>query len=61
MSYPLHCPKCNADLRGEPIPEKDREMFGGHTHFLKVISIYNRDRDRTVKWKCPDCGHEWDV
>jgi len=25
-----------------------------------VIGIYDRDRDRTTHWKCPDCGAEWE-
>lgn len=26
----------------------------------RAIGIYDIDRDRTVKWKCPDCEGEWD-
>jgi hypothetical protein len=26
----------------------------------REIGIYDMDRDRTVKLKCPDCNHEWD-
>jgi rubrerythrin len=55
----MNCPKCKSDLTGEPIPDKDREAFGG-THFERQIGIVDRDKDRVVKWKCPDCGHEWE-
>ncbi len=55
-----NCPKCNADMRGDPIPEKDRERFGNKTHFSRVIGIYSIERDRTTHWQCPDCGHEWE-
>lgn len=27
--------------------------------FKREIAIYDRDRDRTVAYRCPDCGHEW--
>lgn len=57
---PARCPKCDADLRGELIPEALRaEYYGGKTHYLRAIGIYDRGRDRTVAWRCPDCGHEW--
>lgn len=26
----------------------------------RKIGIYDMHTDRTVKWKCPDCEHEWD-
>ena len=44
-----NCPQCNSDLRdvehGPP--------------FKREISVYCRDRDRTVAYRCPDCDHEW--
>jgi hypothetical protein len=46
---PLNCPSCNADLRDhEHGPPGKRE-----------IAIYDRMLDRTVAFRCPDCGHEW--
>lgn len=53
-----HCPSCGTDLRGEPIPEADREHYGEATHYRRVIAIYSRERDRTEGWRCPDCGYE---
>jgi hypothetical protein len=53
-----HCPKCNADLQGDPIPEKSRHLYGA-THFSRRMALYDQGRDRTVAFKCPDCGHEW--
>lgn len=50
------CPHCGADLRGVEIPEKSRESFGGATHFLRVIGVYNDVIDGTVGFQCPDCG-----
>lgn len=52
------CRFCGANLQGEPIPVKDREAYGA-THFSRIISIYDRALDRTVAYKCPDCGKEW--
>lgn len=53
------CPR-GCDLRGAPIPEEHREFYGStETHFSRAIGIYDRDRDRTVEWHCPDCGVSW--
>lgn len=52
------CPKCGMELRGDPIPEASRHKYGA-THFGREIAIYDMDRDRTVAYRCPDCGHGW--
>jgi|SRR6516165_2808211 hypothetical protein len=49
----------NVGLDGGPIPENDRGLFGGADRFSRAIAVYDREKDRTVKWQCPDCGHEW--
>ncbi|MFD1445778.1 hypothetical protein [Oceanobacillus profundus] len=54
-----NCPYCNADLQGEPILNEDQEWYGA-THFTRKIGMYDLEKDRTIKWKCPDCGGEWD-
>jgi len=59
MSELTNCPSCKVNLQGDPIPEASRETYGGSTHFKREIGIYDRDLDRTVAWRCPDCGHEW--
>jgi len=28
--------------------------------YSRMIGVYDRDRDRTVEWLCPDCGVRWD-
>lgn len=28
--------------------------------FGKQIGLYSMEKDRTVAWKCPECGHEWE-
>lgn len=53
------CPKCGTNWLAERIPEKDRESYGGATHFRRVIALYDLERDTTVAWKCPDCGEEF--
>jgi len=55
MSAPTECPKCKADLRQKPPPH-----YRGRGDLSRVIGIYDRDRDRTTHWKCPDCGAEWE-
>jgi uncharacterized protein with PIN domain len=49
------CPECGADLRGEEIPPEQRAMFGGATHGSRLIGIYDRARERTECYRCPDC------
>jgi hypothetical protein len=56
-----NCPFCGVSFQGDPIPEGLRaEYYGGSTHYSRLIAIYDRDRDRTVAWRCPDCHKEWD-
>ncbi len=71
-----HCPNCNADLDGGSIWEHffqetgseekaDRiaKMYGANRErgkFGRAIGLYDRDKDCTVGWKCPDCGHAWE-
>jgi DNA-directed RNA polymerase subunit RPC12/RpoP len=64
------CSHCGADLRGPTIPNDYRYMHGnlticeygcgGEPHYSRLISIYDRQLDRTIAWQCPDCGHEED-
>lgn len=53
------CPACGADWQGDEIPATHREHFGGKTHYRRLIAVYDRDKDRTVAWRCPDCKEEW--
>lgn len=59
MPVPIVCPYCQANLQGEEISPADRSVFGGATHFSRVIGIYCHQADATVSWQCPDCGNEW--
>lgn len=62
MSEPFEtCPACKADMRDQPIPQEylDKGYYGKDaTHYLRTIGVYDRRRDFTVAWRCPDCGHE---
>ncbi|GGA91549.1 hypothetical protein [Ornithinibacillus halotolerans] len=53
------CPHCNASLQGDPIPEDEQKHYRA-THFTRKIGMYDLEKDRTMKWKCPDCNWEWD-
>lgn len=53
------CKVNGCDLRAGEIPEKDREMFGGHTHFSHLIAITSRDLDRVTEYLCPKCQARW--
>jgi len=55
MSAPTECPKCKVDLRERWMDANGQEAEGS-----RVIGVYDRDRDRTTHWRCPDCGHEWE-
>lgn len=46
-------------MQGSEIPEEMQHLYGGATHFSRVIGIYSMDEDRTIAWQCPDCGQEW--
>lgn len=55
------CPFCHSSLIGEEIPSHEREMFGGITHFSRLIGIeVPRKADSVLAWKCPDCEKVWD-
>ena len=75
MSEHGHCPNCGVDLDGGSIYEhflkeygdeakalETAKMYGAdkeHGQWGRHIGIYDRDLDRTVAHKCPDCGHQW--
>lgn len=52
------CPFCGANFQGESIPEEQQEMFGGSTHFSRLIGV--SDWDSVYAWQCPDCKRVWD-
>ncbi len=59
------CPHCGADLVGDQIDpdvadQYAGEWYNGKKYFSRRIGLYDMGLDRTVKWKCPDCGGEWD-
>jgi predicted RNA-binding Zn-ribbon protein involved in translation (DUF1610 family) len=68
------CPHCGSDLRGPEIsrtwylaygydpdgrPATCRDGCGHPPHYSRLGSVYDRWRDRTVAWQCPDCGRKW--
>ncbi|KMY48353.1 hypothetical protein [Peribacillus loiseleuriae] len=54
------CPHCNANLQGDPIPKESQKYYKS-THFTRKIGLTKVERDRILKWQCPDCNKEWDV
>lgn len=34
--------------------------YGVNNRWGRQIAIYDIDKDRTVKYKCPDCGQTWE-
>lgn len=53
------CKVNGCDLKGIPIPEKDRHLFGGKTHFSQMIAISDRKKDRVTEYLCPKCMARW--
>lgn len=54
-----NCPHCGVSLWGDEIPEKDREHYSPPYRWRREIGIYDRDKDRTVEFECPDCHKRW--
>ena len=57
MNPPRHCPECKADLKGDPIPEANRQYYGKETHWCLWIGLYDMRKDRTTHYMCPKCKH----
>jgi len=53
------CPSCGASFDGGPIPENIRQHYGPPYRWSRRIAIVDRDLDRCVAYRCPDCAHEW--
>lgn len=45
------CPSCHANLD---------DSSPGFPNGTRRIAIYDRERDCTVAYRCPDCGYRWD-
>lgn len=54
-----YCPHCNANLQGDPIPEKSQKDYNA-THFSRIIGMTSVEADRILYWQCPDCSGTWD-
>lgn len=35
-------------------------LYGEGSRFSRIVGVYDVRLDRTVAWRCPDCGQEWD-
>ena len=69
------CPKCKTDLSGGLIYETFLKKYEDEQKALKTaamygatkttgrwgreIGVYDVERDRVARWRCPDCGHEF--
>ena len=46
----------------EELALKTAAMYGaskGHGRWGREIARYSLEEDRTIGYRCPDCGHEW--
>lgn len=56
------CPLCNADLRGDPIPQEyiDKGYYGKSRWYSRMIGVEIRGvYDGVLYYACPDCGGAW--
>ena len=52
------CPNCGTNLDNGPIPvEIAARYYSAPYRWQREIGIV--EHDRVVRWKCPDCEHEW--
>jgi len=58
QTRPEFCPFCNSSLIGGPIPKEDQHFFG-QTHWSRKIGLYDRGKDMTTEYECPDCKKRW--
>lgn len=56
-----NCPNCNLNLIDKPIPQEYHEYHYPPYFYRKEIGIYDRDKDSTVAYRCPNCKFEWKV
>lgn len=46
----------------EKLADASASMYGAtrtEGQWGREIGIYDREKDRTVEYQCPDCGHTW--
>lgn len=69
------CPSCQMHLEGELIYDTFFNITGDHEAALETAALYGATQttgrwgrakgvyciqsDRTVKYECPSCGHQW--
>ena len=55
--FPKDCPHCLSDFKGEPIPDRHRHLYGGASHYSRLVGIeVPGEYDGTLYYVCPDCG-----
>lgn len=71
-----YCPNCKVDLDGGSIwqtffeqyydearADEAARMYGATRtsgKWGRKLALYDRDKDRTTHWQCPDCQHVWE-
>lgn len=53
----------NSYVEAYHLADKYAEAYGASRtkgRWGRAIGIYDMERDRTVKWRCPDCEGEWE-
>jgi hypothetical protein len=72
MTYPTECPFCKSNLDGGSVYEAFLKKYGcairakeaadsyGGGNWNRAIGIYDKRKDRTTHWQCPDCNNKWE-
>lgn len=54
------CPACGCNWLGDEILEYHRHLYGGASHYHRLIGIETPGYDGVSIWQCPDCKAQWD-
>lgn len=57
------CPECKSSWVSRYLTDEEtrsNHFSKGTKFFSRLIAVYDRDKDRTVSFACPDCLTMWD-
>jgi hypothetical protein len=60
INYPLSQGKSMEEALRYAASYSGWNEHGENNRWDRKIAIYSREKDRTVKYMCPDCNEEWD-
>lgn len=60
LSKMRNCPHCGTSWVDKPIPKEYRHNYSPPYFYSRLIALYDRDLDRTVRYLCPDCNYQFE-